>query len=317
MMALSADLHSRLSLPVIAAPMFLVTGPELVIAACKAGVIGALPALNARTPDDFAVWMEQVHAALAATPDAGPLAVNVGTKKFGGKRWQADMDLLAKYRVPVVITAIGDPSEVVEIVHGYGGKVFHDATTLQHAQKAAEVGVDGINIICGGAGGHAGILSPFAFLPQVRKFFDGVLCLAGSMSDGRSIRAAQVLGADLVYMGTRFIATRESRAADDYKQMLVNEQTSGVLYTDSVAGMLGNFMKASMARAGLDPDNPPRPKAPHVPDLPEGVKPWRDIWSAGHGIGLIEDVPSVAELVARLKSEYLEAANNPPHIFGN
>jgi nitronate monooxygenase len=316
-MPLAINLQSRLSLPVIAAPMFLVTGPELVIAACKAGVIGALPALNARTPEDFAVWMEQVHAELSQIPDAGPLAVNVGTKKFGGKRWQADMDLLEKYQVPVVITAIGDPSEVVEIVHSYGGKVFHDATTLAHAQKAAEVGVDGINVICGGAGGHAGILNPFAFVPQVRSFFDGMLCLAGAISDGRSIRAAQMLGADLVYMGTRFIATQESRATREYKQMLVAEQTSGVLYTDSVAGMLGNFMKASMARAGLDPENPPPLKAPHVPDLPEGIKPWRDIWSAGQGVGLIADVPNVADLVARLKAEYLDAANNPPHVFGN
>lgn len=316
-MALTADLRNRLSLPVIAAPMFLVTGPELVIAACKAGVIGALPALNARTSEDFAVWLEQVHLELADIPDAAPLAVNVGTAKFGGKRWPSDMALLEKYQVPIVITAIGDPTEVVEIVHGYGGKVFHDATTIAHAEKAAEASVDGINIICGGAGGHAGILNPFAFLPQVRKFFDGVLCLAGSMSDGRSIRAAQSIGADLVYMGTRFIATQESRAPAEYKQMLVTEKSADVLYTDSVAGMLGNFMKASMTRAGLDAENPPPPKAPHTPDLPAGIKPWRDIWSAGHGVGLIDDIPSVADLVARLKSEYLEAANHPPHIFGN
>jgi nitronate monooxygenase len=315
-MPLPASIGQRLRLPVIAAPMFLVSGPELATAACKAGIIGALPALNARTPEDFGLWLEQVHGELAAHPDAGPLAVNVGTARFGGRRWRADMDLLKRYEVPIVITAIGDPTEVVQEVHEYGGIVMHDATTLAHARKAAEVGVDGINVICGGAGGHAGVINPFAFLPQVRAFFDGILCLAGAISDGRSIRAAQVLGADLIYMGTRFIATRESRAVDEYKRMLVTEQTSGVLYTPSVAGMPGNFLRASMARAGLDPDHPPPPRAPHQPDLPEGVKPWRDIWSAGQGVGLIEDVPEVATLVDRLRNEYRETVEHAPGNYG-
>ncbi|NKI15961.1 nitronate monooxygenase [Spongiibacter sp. KMU-166] len=316
-MAIPNDLRQQITLPVIAAPMFLVSGPELAIAACRAGIIGSLPALNARNPELFEQWLEQVYSAIGNTPDAGPLAVNCSTKKFGGKRWEADMALIERYQVPIVITAIGDPTEVVERVHGYGGRVFHDATTLAHARKAAQVGVDGINVICGGAGGHAGLLNPFAFLPQIREFFDGILCLAGSISNGASIRAAQVLGADLCYMGTRFIATQESMASPEYKQMLVDEDSSNVLYTDSVAGMPGNFLKASMASVGIDPNNPPPPKAPHIPNLPEGVKPWKHIWSAGQGIGLIKDVPSTALLVQRLQQEYHSTFTNPVHEYGN
>ena len=315
-MPIPIDLQKQLTLPVIAAPMFLVSGPELAIAACRAGIIGSLPALNARNPDLFEEWLEQVYSAIGGMPNAGPLAVNCSTKKFGGKRWEADTALIERYKVPIVITAIGDPSEVVELVHGYGGRVFHDATTLAHAKKAAQVGVDGINVICGGAGGHAGLLNPFAFLPQVREFFDGMLCLAGSISNGASIRAAQVLGADLCYMGTRFIATRESMATEQYKRMLVAEDSSNVLYTDAVAGMPGNFLKASMSSVGIDPENPPKPKAPHIPDLPEGVKPWKHIWSAGQGIGLIKDIPSTAELVARLHKEYQSTTTNPVYDYG-
>lgn len=306
-MSLPDNLKGRLRLPVIAAPMFLVSGPELAMAACRAGVIGALPVHNARSSEHFAEWMIEVTTALTDMPNAAPLAVNVPTQQFGGKRWQADMDILRQYRVPVVITAIGDPSEVVQEVHRWGGIVLHDATTLAHAEKAARAGVDGINVICGGAGGHAGLLNPFAFLPQVRRFFDGIICLAGSMSDGRSILAAQALGADLVYMGTRFIATQESLASPAYKQMLVESRSNDVLYTPSIAGMPGNFLKPAMKAAGLDPENLPQPKGPHQADLPEGVKAWRDIWSAGQGVGLVEDVPSVAELVARLEQQYKQA----------
>lgn len=294
----------RLRLPVIAAPMFLVSGPELATAACSAGIIGALPAHNARSPEAFGEWLVQVDEVLARAEGAAPLAVNVATPQFGGKRWQADMDLLRQHRVPIVITAIGDPTEVVQEVHRWGGTVLHDATTLAHAEKAARAGVDGINVICGGAGGHAGLLNPFAFLPQVRQLFDGLLCLAGGISDGRGIRAAQALGADLVYMGTRFIATRESRASEDYKAMLVSARSADVLYTPAIAGMPGNFLKPAMRAHGLDPDHLPPPRSAHQPDLPEGVKPWRDIWSAGQGVGLIEDVPTVAELVSRLAREF-------------
>lgn len=306
-MALPDSLSSRLRLPAIAAPMFLVTGPALVSAACRAGVMGALPALNARSPEMFGEWLDQVQRSLADVPGAGPLAVNIATPQFGGKRWAADMELVCRHRVPVVITAIGDPSEVVQEVHRWGGIVLHDATTLAHAEKAVNVGVDGVNVICGGAGGHAGLLNPFAFLPQVRRLFDGIVCLAGGIGDGRAIRAAQTMGADLVYMGTRFIATQESLAAAEYKQMLVASASSDVLYTPAIAGMPGNFLKPSMRSAGLDPDHLPPPKGPHQPDLPEGVRAWRDIWSAGHGVGLIDDVPTVSALVDRLAAEYQAA----------
>lgn len=303
-MPLPEAIASRLRLPVIAAPMFLVTGPELAAAACAAGIIGALPAHNARSPEAFGDWLAQVGEALANAPAAAPLAVNVATPQFGGKRWQADMELLRQHQVPLVITAIGDPTEVVQEVHRWGGIVLHDATTLAHAEKAARAGVDGINVICGGAGGHAGLLNPFAFLPQVRRVFDGLLCLAGGISDGRAIRAARALGADLVYMGTRFIATRESRAGEDYKSMMVSARSADVLYTPAIAGMPGNFLKPSMRAHGLDPDHLPAPKGAHQADLPEGVKAWRDIWSAGQGVGLIDDVPTVAELVERLAQEH-------------
>ncbi|MFP5305518.1 MAG: NAD(P)H-dependent flavin oxidoreductase, partial [Gammaproteobacteria bacterium] len=306
-MALPDVLRARLRLPLIAAPMFLVSGPELVIAACRAGIVGALPALNARTSEQFAEWMEEIHAALVDSPRAGMLAVNLPTPKFGGKRYAPDLAIAERYRVPIVITAIGDPTEVVQAVHAWGGVVLHDATTIAHAHKAAAAGVDGINLICGGAGGHAGVLNPFAFVPQVRRFFGGIVCLAGALSDGRSIRAAQALGADLVYMGTRFIATRESRAHDDYKRLLVSEDSGDILYTAAIAGMPGSFMRSSMRRAGLDPDRLPPPDG-HRPQLPDGIKPWKDVWSAGQGIGLIDDIPPVAELVARLAAEY-DAAN--------
>jgi nitronate monooxygenase len=314
-MPLPENIRNKLSLPVIAAPMFLVSGPELALAACKAGIVGALPAHNARSSEAFADWLAHITGELAAVPNAGPLAVNIATPQFGGKRYAADIELVKRHRVPIVITAIGNPAEVVREVHSYGGIVLHDATTIAHAEKAVEAGVDGLNIVCAGAGGHAGIINPFAFLPQVRKFFDGILCLAGSISDGRSVRAAQMLGADLVYMGTRFIATRESLASERYKEMLVGEQTRDILYTPSVAGMPGNFMRSSIRAAGVDPDNMPPPKAPHQPDLPEGVKPWKDIWSAGHGVGLIDDVPAVAELVERLKTEYRAAAAQEIHVY--
>lgn len=306
-----------LRLPVIAAPMFRVSGPELVLAACQAGVIGGLPAHNAADSSELEAWIEHIYGVFEGQPGAAPLAVNMPTARFGGARFEPDLRLLERYKVPVVITAIGDPTEVVQAVHSWGGVVLHDATTVAHAEKAIEAGVDGINVICGGAGGHAGVLNPFAFLPQVRRFFDGIICLAGSMSNGRSILAAQMLGADLVYMGTRFIATRESMAVDAYKALLVSEGSSDVIYTDRVAGLLGNFLRSSITRAGLDPDNLPQPLGPRQANLPDGIRPWRQIWSAGHGIGLIDDVPAVAELVERLKSEYAAARGAATDLLGS
>lgn len=314
---LPESMRAGLRLPVIAAPMFRVTGPDLVLAACQSGIIGGLPALNAADSNELEAWLDRLYSAFDQQPGAAPLAVNIPTAKFGGARFETDIKLLERYKVPVVITAIGDPSEVVQAAHSWGGVVLHDATTVAHAEKAAEAGVDGINVICGGAGGHAGVLNPFAFLPQVRSFFKGVICLAGSMSTGRSVFAAQALGADLVYMGTRFIATRESLAPDAYKALLVSEGSSDVMYTDRVAGLLGNFMRSSIARSGLDPDNLPELLGPRRANLPDGIRPWKDIWSAGHGIGLINDVPAVVDLVARLQSEYADACADATNLMGN
>lgn len=305
MSRLPATVDATLRLPLICAPMFLVSGPELVIAACRAGIVGALPAHNARTPEEFGEWMDRIAADLAADANAGPLAVNVATSpKTGGRRWEADMAIVERHRPPIVITALGDPSEIVRIVHGYGGIVLHDAIQLAHARKAVEAGVDGLNLICAGGGGHAGVLNPFVFVPQVRAFFDGIVCLAGAMADGRGIRAAQLLGADLVYMGTRFIATQESRASAEYKQMLVDHGSLDILYTPAVSGVPASWLKGSIERVGLDPANLPQPEGPMRPNLPQGLRAWRDIWSAGQAVGRIEDVPTVATLVDRISADY-------------
>jgi nitronate monooxygenase len=312
---LPAAIDAKLRLPLICAPMFLVSGPELVLAACRAGIVAGLPVQNARTSDEFAEWMDHNTRELAACPDAAPLAVNIVTPKFGGKRWPADMAIVEQYRPPIVITAIGDPVEVVKVVHGYGGIVLHDATTLAHARKAIESGVDGLNLVCGGAGGHAGLLNPFTFVPQVRRFFEGVICLAGALSDGRSIRAAQMLGADLVYMGTRFIATQESRAHPDYKQLIVDQRSSDIVYSPAISGIPASWMRGALQRVGLAPDALPSLKAPLTPDLPGDLRAWRDVWSAGQGIGAIDDIPSTGALVDRLAGEYAAACREIPASY--
>ncbi len=293
----AADLLSRLSLPVICAPMFLVSGPELVEATCRAGIIGALPAANARTPEVLSGWLDR----LDAMEGAAPYALNVGVKFAETPRGDAALAEAERRRVPIVITANGNPAALVARVNGYGGLVFHDATTLAHARKAAAAGVDGLILVCGGGGGHAGIMNPFALVPQVRRFFDGIIVLAGAIATGGAIRAAQVLGADLVYIGTRFIATQESMAPEAYKQMLVAESSSDILYTPAFThGVPANFLTASMRAAGFDPAA--------LPDASgQGDKrAWRDIWGAGQSVGLIDDVPPAAELVARLRHEYDE-----------
>lgn len=292
-----------LSVPVICAPMFLVSGVELVLAAGRAGIVGSIPALNARASDDLEAMLGAIDDGRAASQATIPYAVQISLRTIGTERFARDLDIIVQHRVPMVITSIGDPTPVVETVHRYGGMCLHDVTEMRFAEKAIAAGVDGLIAVCGGAGGHAGPLSPMAFVPRLRDRFDGLIVLAGAVSDGRGIRAAQCLGADLVSMGTRFIATREAHAPDSYKQMLLDADISDVLLTDSITSLNANFMTQSIAANGMDPRNLPRPKARWVPDLPEGVKPWRDIWSAGHGVGLIEDVPSVNELVQRLGVE--------------
>jgi nitronate monooxygenase len=299
------DWIDHLKLPVIAAPMFLASSPKLVLAACRAGVVGAFPAANARSPQELDTWFDEIEQGLAGQASAAPFAVNIVLARPA--RPDPLLDVCVRRKPPLIITSIGDPRDLTQQVHSWGGSIFHDVTTVRHAEKAAEAGVDGLVLVCAGAGGHSGAVSPFALTPQVRARFDGLIVLAGSIGDGQSILAAQALGADLVYMGTRFLATSESLASDAYKAMMIAAETKDVLYTPAISGLPASFLRQSIQAVGLDPDNLPAPKGLHAPDLPDGVQPWRDVWSAGQGVGLIDDAPSVAELVARLTTQYGEA----------
>jgi nitronate monooxygenase len=303
------ELRSRLRLPVIAAPMFLVSGPELVIACCKAGVLGSFPTANARTAEECAAWLERIDVELDACEGAAPYAVNLIVRAADTPRFEADLALIEKHRPAVVITSVGSPGEVIPRIKAYGGLVFHDVATLRHAEKAIEAGVDGLILLTAGAGGHTGTANPFAFVPQVRRIFGGAILLAGGIGDGRSVRAAEVLGADFAYMGTRFAATQESLASAPYRDLLVSQQMADVVTTDRISGLKATFLRGSIAAMGLDPDRLPPVRERFKPDLPEHIKAWRDVWSGGHGVGLIDDVPSVAELVGRLVREYRVAAN--------
>lgn len=311
-MAIPASLRVNLKLPVIAAPMFLVSGPELVIACCKAGIIGTLPALNARTLELADEWYSRITAELAQASNNGGGAaawgVNLIVHKTNQQRLQADLDLLVKHRVPLIITSIGDPAPIVEAARSYGGCVFHDITTIRHARKAAAGGVDGLILVCAGAGGHAGVMSPFALVPQVREFFGGCIALAGAISDGRAVKAAEVLGADMAYMGTRFIATAESMARADYKQMVIDSEAADILYTPAFSGIPANMLKPSIRNAGMDPDRLAEKREINLgAELNASARAWKDVWSAGQGVGSIHDAPAVAALVARLQAEYRAA----------
>lgn len=297
-----------LRLPIIASPMFLASGVELVAACCRSGIIGTLPAHNARTSQEFGDWLLQIRERLDGVRLTGPLAVNLNVNKARSGRLDGDLAQVIEHRVPYVITSVGDPREVVEAVHGYGGRVLHDITHLRHAEKAIGSGVDGLILVCAGSGGHSGALSPFTLVPQVRQMFDGLIVLAGAISDGRAIAAAQMLGADLVYMGTRFLATQEAAVDAAYKAMLVEAKTADVLYTPKISGVPANFLTLSMRQHGLDPAALPEIHQLHR--LPEGQnlpKPWKELWSAGQGVGSIVDVPSVGMLVCRLEDEYERA----------
>ncbi len=303
-MPLPKSFEGRLSLPAVAAPMFLVSGPEIVIAACRAGVIGAFPALNQRTSEGFDDWLTKIGGALSEA-DA-PYGVNLIVHKTN-PRVAPDLEICVQHKVPLLITSLGAVADLVDTVHRYGGVVFHDVTTVRHAQKAAEAGCDGLILVCAGAGGHAGTLSPFALLPEIRQFFDGTILLAGCLSDGRAIAAAQMLGADLAYFGTRFIATAESQAVDGFKQMIVDSAAKDIIHTPAISGIPGSFLRPSIKAAGFDPDYLPEKGAGQAEfgdNMQEERKAWRDVWSAGQGVGQIDDVPKVAELVDRLKREY-------------
>lgn len=295
------SLASRLRLPVVAAPMFLVSGPELVVASCRAGVLGSFPALNQRTTEGLREWLRQIDGEL--TDADAPYAVNLIVHPTNA-RLQADLEVVVEHRVPVVITSLGAVPDVVAAVHSYGGLVLHDVTTLRHAQKAAEAGVDGLILVSAGAGGHAGTINPFALMATVRPWFDGIIALAGSITTGADVLAARALGADLAYLGTRFIATAESSAPEGYREQIVAAGAGDIVYTPAVSSIPANFLAASLAAAGVDPHSAPNPL--HLGSEQE-FKAWRDIWSAGHGVAGIHDVPPVGELVDRLAAEYDEA----------
>jgi nitronate monooxygenase len=313
-MALPSLLVNRLRLPIVGAPMFLVSTPALVVAQCTAGIVGSFPALNARPAAQLDDWLSEIIETLAgaqrANPAAkiAPFAVNQ-IVHVSNERLEQDVALCVKHRVPIIITSLRPPAEVVSAVHSYGGIVFHDVINRRHAEKAAEQGVDGIIAVCAGAGGHAGLLSPFALVKQVREVFSGTIILAGAMSTGADVLAAQAMGADLAYLGTRFIATAESNASPDYKQMVVDSGAEDIVYTALFSGVSANFLRDSVKRTGLDPNNLPTADKAKM-NFSEGsheFKAWRDIWSAGQSVSGVRDVSSVGALVERMAVEY-EAA---------
>jgi len=305
-------LFDRLRLPVIASPMFIVSGPELVIAQCKAGVVGSFPALNARGDGALDAWLTRIQAELAehdaAHPDspAAPFAVNLIVHKSNA-RHEEDLATIARHKVPLVITSLGARTEVNEAVHGWGGLVLHDVTTNAFAHKAIEKGADGLILVAAGAGGHAGTLSPFALCQEVREWFDGPVALSGAIACGRSILAAQALGADFAYIGSPWIACEEANAAPAYKQAIVAGTADDIVYTNLFTGVHGNYLKPSIIAAGLDPDHLPA-SDPSAMNFGAGsAKAWKDIWGSGQGIGAVHAVTSVAERVAGLVGEYQQA----------
>lgn len=313
-MPIPAALQGKLSLPVVAAPMFIVSNPALVIAQCLGGVVGSFPALNARPQETLDAWLTQIEDALAAARAAdpariiAPYAVNQ-IVHHSNTRLEQDMEVCVRHRAPIVITSLRAPDLVVPPVHRYGGLVFHDVVSVRHAEKALEAGVDGLILVCSGAGGHAGTLSPFALVQEVRRFYDGPLILSGAIAHGASILAAQALGADLAYIGTRFIATREANATHAYKQALVDSTALDIVYTPYFTGIPGNYLKASILAAGLDPDNlPQRDKsATDFGSKAAEAKAWRDIWGAGQGVGQIDAIADTASLIAQIGREYRAA----------
>ena len=307
-MTLPRILKDKLALPVIAAPMFIVSVPELVIAQCKAGVVGSFPSLNARPAEELERWLESITAELAADPPAAPYAVNLIVHK-SNDRLEHDLELCVRYRAPVVITSLGAREDVNQAIHSYGGIVLHDVINNVFAHKAVDKGADGLIAVAAGAGGHAGTTSPFALVEEIREWFSGPLVLSGAIATGRAVAAALAMGADLGYVGSAFIATREANAQEGYKQMIVDSTAADIVYTNYFSGVHGNYLKPSIRNAGFDPDNLPQadPSKMNFANSDKKVKAWRDIWSAGQGLAAVKAVVSVAELVARLKREY-EAA---------
>ena len=307
------QLKSQLTLPVIAAPMFIVSNPELVIAQCDSGVVGSFPALNARPKEQLEEWIARIESALEerrrSDPSArvAPFAVNQIIHQ-SNDRLEHDLDVCVRRRVPIIITSLRSPEDLVRRVHAYGGMVFHDVISIRHAHKALEAGVDGLVLVCAGAGGHAGTISPFALVREVRRFFGGPIALSGAITDGAGVLAAEAIGADFAYVGTRFIATHEANAVQGYKQTILDSTAADIVYTPFFSGVHGNYLRRSIAAAGLDPDNLPgadKTSMSFASNRPP--KAWKDIWGAGQGVGNIDEVLPARELVQRMRQEYLAA----------
>ena len=318
-MSLPVQLEQCLRLPVVAAPMFLISNPQLVLACCANGVVGSFPALNQRESSGFKAWLEEIEAGLASLKNPAPYAVNLIVHN-SNPRLQADLAICIEHKVPIVITSLGAVKEVVDAVHSYGGLVFHDVTTRRHAEKAAEAGVDGLIAVAAGAGGHAGTWSPFALVAEIRQFFDKTVLLAGCLNHGHEILAAQVIGADLAYLGTRFIATQESHAPDEYKQMVLTSRAVDIVHTAAVSGVPASFMRQSLENAGFDlatlQAKSESSTGTRLKPLNDEAKAWKTVWSAGQGVGDINDVPTTQQLITRLDTEYREAikrVNRIPH----
>jgi nitronate monooxygenase len=302
--------REKLTIPAIAAPMFLVSGPDLVVETCRSGIMGAFPALNQKTSEGYTAWLDEIQERLnRIEADTGicpsPFGVNLIVHKTNA-RLAHDLEITVRHRVPIVITSLGAVRDVVDAIHSYGGLVFHDVINLHHANKAAGAGVDGLIAVCAGAGGHAGLLNPFAFVAEIRQFFAKIVILSGAITNGRQIAAAQLMGADLAYIGTRFINTRESLASAGHKEMILASAAKDIVYTPAISGVHANFLRASIIAAGADPDN--LQSSVQLSISSEGeAKAWKDVWSAGQGVGDIHDIPSAADLCQRLVAEYREA----------
>ena len=304
-MTLPPLLRDRLSLPLIGSPMFIISQPDLVIAQCRSGIVGAFPSLNARPSGMFEQWLQQLGEAL--TEQDAPFAVNLIVHRTN-TRLEEDLELCVRYRVPIVITSLGAREDVNQAIHSYGGIVLHDVINNMFARKAVEKGADGLIAVAAGAGGHAGTLSPFALVQEIRQWFDGPLALSGAIATGRAIAAARMMGADLGYMGTPFIATQEANAEAAYKQMIVDGSAADIVYSDVFTGVLGNYLRPSIVAAGLDPDALPKAKDMDFASLTGGEKKaWRDVWGAGQGIGAIAKVQPAADFIAGLKAQYRAA----------
>jgi len=304
---ITAKLQARMQLPVIGSPLFIISNPDLVIAQCKAGIIGSFPSLNARPLPQFEEWLQRLSTELG--PDDAPYAVNLIVHR-STDRLMADLELCVKYKVPVIITSLGAREDVNEAIHSYGGIVLHDVINNRFARKAIEKGADGLIPVAAGAGGHAGTLSPFALIQEIREWFDGPVALSGSIATGQAVLAAQAMGADFGYIGSAFIATTEARADQRYKEMIVASGASDIVYSDLFTGVSGNYLRPSIVAAGMDPDNLPKGDYSTM-DFGSGgntdAKAWKDIWGCGQGIGAVKAVLPAGELVARLKREYAEA----------